>query len=242
MGTYSGKQIGELVSAGKLTIEPFDEGQVQPASYDLLLGAKVLASPLNAQQLGAVVDLATEQTYEIQSGQMVGVLSYERLRLPLEMCGRFGIRSAFARRGVVAFGGLQLDPGFKGRLTMNLINVGPEPVTLTLHEAFFTVEFQRLEEPATLPYSGPFQDQDDFPAEQYQYILKARTTSLAEIPALRREMSRLSTLIADLQEGLPEPDEGMELRPETEERLRRSRMLSPDALLSPAEMRRLLSQ
>lgn len=237
MSTLSGKKIAELVKEGKLTIEPFDPKLIQPASYDLRLGFKILASPLSSEKLGIVIELTEKKpSYEIQSGQMVGVLSLEKLKLPLDICGRFGIRSVFARRGINAFGGLQLDPGFRGRLTMNLLNVGPEPVTITLQEPLFSVEFQRLEEPAEIEYSGPFQDQDDFPADQYNYILNARTTSLAEIPLLRKEMIRLSALLEEFEENLPDPDEGLELKPEIKEKLLKSSKLQRNCLLSPAEI------
>lgn len=242
MGTLSGRQVKELVKSGKLVIEPFDEDLVQPATYDLRLGAKILASPLSSEKLGVVIDLnEKEPSYRIHSGQMVGVISLERLRIPLDISGRFGIRSMYARFGINAFGGLQLDPGFRGRLTLNLLNVGPEPVTLTLHEPFFSVEFQRLEEPAEVAYSGPFQDQDDFPAEQYNYILSARTTSLAEIPNLRMDITRLSAVIEELEESLPDPDEGLELKPEVEERLLRSSGLDRGFFISAGEIRKKLN-
>lgn len=242
MSALSGKKIAELVKNGILIIDPFDTKLIQPASYDLRLGPKILASPLSSEKLGIVIQLTEKDpSYQIQSGQMAGVLSLEKLKVPLEICGRFGIRSTFARRGINAFGGLQLDPGFRGRLTMNLLNVGPEPVTITLHEPLFTVEFQRLEEPADVEYSGPYQDQDDFPADQYNYILSARTTSLAEIPLLRKEMTRLSALIEDLEESLPDPDEGLELRPEIKERLLKSSKLPRNCLLSPAEILKKLN-
>lgn len=242
MAVLSGRAIRRLAGTGQLRIEPFDESLVQPATYDLRLGPKILASPLNAENLGVVIELTERRpTYQIQPGQMVGVLSRERISLPLDICGRFGIRSAFARRGINAFGGLQLDPGFRGRLTMNLLNVGPEPVTVAVDEPLFSVEFQRLEEPAESPYSGPFQDQDDFPADQYNYVLSARTTSLAEIPNLRREISRLSALIEELEERLPDPDEGLELRPEVEDRLLRSAGLPRSSLISADEIRKRLN-
>ena len=242
MGILSGKQISGLVKKRKLVIEPFEPEFIQPASYDLRLGHKILASPLSSGNLGMVIELTKENsTYQIHSGQMIGVLSLEKLKIPLNICGRFGIRSSFARRGINAFGGLQLDPGFRGRLTMNLLNVGPEPVTLTLYEPLFTVEFQKLEEPAEMGYSGPFQDQDDFPADQYNYILSARTTSLAEIPLLRKEMTRLNALLEEFEENLPDPDEGLELRPEIKEKLLRSSKLPRNLLLSPAEIPKKLN-
>jgi dCTP deaminase len=241
MGTLSGRQIRELTKSGKLGIDPFDETLIQPATYDLRLGPKILASPLSADKLGVVIELTTATpNYDIQSGQMVGVLSFEKLNLPLDISGRFGIRSAIARKGINAFGGLQLDPGFRGHLTMNLLNVGPEPITLTLREPIFSVEFTRLEEEAEFPYSGPYQDQYDFPADQYNYILSARTTSLAEIPTFRKDIRRLSALIEELEEGIVDPDSGLELKPDIEKRLISSLKLPRNSLISAPEMRKRL--
>lgn len=243
MSTLSGEKIAEMVKEGRLIIDPFDPHLIQPASYDLRLGPKILASPLSSEKLGMVIQLTEkEPCYQIYSGQMVGVLSLEKIKLPLDVSGRFGIRSAFARRGLNAFGGLQLDPGWRGRLNMNFLNVGPEPIAITLHEPLFSVEFQRLEEPAETEYFGPYQDQDDFTADQYNYILSARTTSLAEIPLLRGEMSRVSALIEELiEEYFPDPDEGLELRPEIKERLLKSSKLPRDYLISIAEIHKKLS-
>jgi dCTP deaminase len=242
MGILSDGQIKRMAESGKLTIEPYNPEQVQPASYDLKIATKILASPVGPEKLGRVVVLTKEKpTYNIIPGQMVGVLSYEKLYIPLDLCARFGIRSAFARFGINAFGGLQLDPGFRGRLTMNLLNVGPESVPLRLNDLLFSVEFERLDEPAELPYSGPYQDQEDFPEDQYNFIIQAHTTSLAEIPTLRMEVSRLSGLLEEFEETLPDPDEGLELRPEIVDRLKNSRSLPSSSLVSLDEMRRRIS-
>lgn len=231
MGVLSGRQIREFVGSGKLHIDPFDESLVQPATYDLRLGVKVLAGPLSADRSGAVIELTEgNRSCDIQSGQMVAVLSLEKLNVPLEISGRFGIRSAIARKGINAFGGVQLDPGFRGRLTMTLLNVSAKPVTLTLHEPIFSVEFTRLEEEAEVGYAGPYQDQDDFPADQYDYVLSARVTSLAEIPAFRQDIHRLNALVEELQRKIADPDGRLELRPEVEKRLTR---LSKSSRRSP---------
>lgn len=241
MGVLSGRQITSLVGSGKLLIEPFNPKQVQPASYDLKIGTKILASPISPEKLGKVIILSKENpSYAIQSGQMVGVLSNERLEMPLELCGRFGIRSSFARLGINAFGGLQLDPGFRGRLTMNLLNVGPEPIPVKLNDILFSVEFERLDEPAEVAYSGNYQDQDDFPEDQYNFILSAHTTSLAEIPTLRIEVAHLSSVIEELEESLPDPDEGLELRQEVQDRLKQSFRLPQSSFLSADEIRKQL--
>ena len=170
---------------------------------------------------------------------MVAAISEERVELPLHVCGKAGIRSEFARKGMIAFGGPQIDPGFNGRIILSLLNVGPEPITLTLGAPFFTIEFQRLDEPAATGYTGRYQGLDKFPADQYEFILSARTTSLAEIPALRQEMHQLHLAIEEWQEILPDLDEELQVRPEVAERLRKS--MESGKLLSLHEARKNLT-
>lgn len=241
MSVISGRQIKQFITQGKLRIEPFNDKQLQPASYDLKLGTKILASPTGPEKLGRVVVLSKDKpSFSIEPGQMIGVISYEKLNLSLGIIGRFGIRSSFARKGINAFGGLQLDPGFNGRLIMNLLNVGPESVALKLDDLLFTVEFELLDEEAENPYSGPYQEQDDFPEDQYNYIMSAHTTSLAEIPTLRTEVSRLSNVIQELEEGLPDPDEGLILKPEIKKKLEKSAQLPRNLFVSADEIRNRL--
>jgi len=221
MSVLSGRQINAMVETGKIKIENFDKTLIQAATLDLRLGNKILASPTSPERLGMAVDLTIgKPEYEILSGQMVGVISLEKINLPLDISGRFGIRSGLARKGINAFGGVQLDPGFRGKLTMNLLNVGPEPIKIRLGDPLFSVEFSRLEEPADSGYSGEYQDQDDFPADQTNFILQAHTTSLAEIPTLRVEIKRLGVLIEELiEEKEFDPDRGLILRDDIHQKL-----------------------
>ena len=245
MGTLNGSQIRELVQEGQLVIDPFIDELIQPASYDLMLGRKILASPLGPDELGREVLLDQNMpTYDIQTGQMVAVMSKERLVFPLDICSNsFGIRSEFARKGLQCFGGPQLDPGWRGHLIVSLQNIGPEPITIVVDEPFFTVTFDRLEEPVELGqgYEGSHQDQDDYPEEQKAYILNAKTTSLAEIPTLRENVARLTVFVEQLNDMLPDPDAGLEINEELLNQLHRSLDKAPESFLSPEDMRKRLN-
>lgn len=245
MGALNGNQIRSLVKEGRLVIEPFDDRMVQPASYDLRLGPNILASPLGPDELGREIELTEHApTYAIQTGQMVAVMSKEQIAIPLEMCSNsFGIRSEFVRKGLHCFGGPHLDPGWRGHLIVSLQNVGPEPITIELNQPFFTVTFDRLEQ-AVEPdqgYEGDHQDQDDFPQDQKTYILSARTTSLAEIPTLRENVARLTVLVEELTDKLPDPDAGLELNEELLKRLHDSLETPRESLLTPEQMRSRLN-
>lgn len=230
MAVLSGDLIRKLVQAKVLRIEPFRADALQPASYDLRLAKRVLVSPIGGER-GRAVDLDKEKDRKIsiRPGQFVATLTDEELGLPADICGRFGIKSVLARKGLVAFGGIQVDPGFIGRLAISLFNVGPESIDLEMGAPIFTIEFTKLEEPTKSPYSGEYQYQSDFPADQYNFVLGARTISLAEIPNLKEEIKRVNDRVAglevlreDIEEILEDPDRGKELKEEVKERLRRS--------------------
>jgi len=234
MAILSDDTIRRLIESKQLVIEPFHEDAVQPASYDLRLGRRALISPKGPEERGRAVDLEKEkgQMLEILPGQFVAILTEEKLALPNDVCARFGLKSSLARKGLMAFGGIQVDPGFMGRLAISLVNVGPELIQIKMGTPAFTIEFQKLEEPATKPYTGEYQCQDDFPAEQYNFILSAHTVSLAEIPDLRQQIRQLNDRLAiidvlreDIEELLGEPDQGLELREEIKERLRQRLLL-----------------
>jgi len=67
---------------------------------------------------------------------------------------------------------------------------------MTLGREMFTVEFHTLETPADRPYSGSFQNQDDFPHVQEEFVLNAHTMSLAEIASLPTEVAAVRQQIA----------------------------------------------
>lgn len=196
MSVLSDASIIQAVESGILVIHPFHPDALQSASYDMRLHWKLLVSPMRHER-GRIVDLRKESNkqFSVEPGRFVGILTEERLELPLTMTGRFGLRSEFTRHGLVAFGGIQIDPGFKGRLAISLFHSGPEPMVLKHKKKMFTVEFHLLDREATRGYKGPFQNQVDFHKMQKEFILNASTTSLAEIHALPSELANLQRRI-----------------------------------------------
>lgn len=192
MTVLSDTSIRQAITSGELGIHPFHPDALEPASYDMRLHWKLLVSPTRYER-GHVVDLRKEPHHQfaVEPGRFVGVLTEEKLAVPLIMAGRFGLRSVFTRHGLVAFGGIQIDPGFKGRLAISLFHSGPEPIKLKHKQRMFTVEFHLLDHPASIGYKGPFQNQTGFHKMQRDFILNAHTTSLAEINLLPDEIASL---------------------------------------------------
>lgn len=93
------QMIREVCTAagGGLAIEPFSESLVQPASYDLRVGPQA-ASASDKR----VTNLATAGFVRIRPGDFVIVATHERLRLDSWHTARFGLTSAYARRGLMS--------------------------------------------------------------------------------------------------------------------------------------------
>lgn len=243
MAVLSDTSILKLLKEGALTIEPFYRESLQPASYDMSLDAKILVGPTRDAR-GSIVDLSQVEghSYAIRNGQFVGVLTEEAIRLPLNICARFGLRSSVTRQGLIAFGGIQVDPGWRGKLAIELINVGPEPITLALNESMFTVEFQALDSEVRKGYEGEYQGQTEFPASQVNFILSAQTASLAELADLRTEVAaagerfeNLEELQEDIEELLSEYERHRPISDFTKKRLEQARSrLAGMARLTPA--------
>lgn len=197
MAVLSNRSIVNALESGSLQIVPFYRDSLQPASYDMRLYWKLLVSPTRYER-GRIVDLREEpnNTFAVHPGRFIAILTEETLTLSLELAGRFGLRSEFTRQGLVAFPGIQIDPGFVGRLAISLFNAGPEPILMVLGSQMFTVEFYTLETPADEPYKGDFQNQEDFPPVQEEFILNAHTVSLSEIASLPAEVAAVRQQIA----------------------------------------------
>jgi len=101
----------------------------------------------------------------------------------------FGLRSKYARKGLIATTGHQIDPVYHGRLIVGITNLTPKPVSLLYKDDFISVEFHRLEEPAKKPYSGQYQDELELGAEEIEFIIESERMALSEVFTTMRSLS-----------------------------------------------------
>ncbi|MCI0797040.1 MAG: dCTP deaminase [Chloroflexi bacterium] len=197
MAILSDSSIISALETGRLEISSFIDDALEPASYDMHLHWKMLLSPTR-NVIGREIDLRDEpgDTLPLEPGRFAAILTEEIMKLPLDLSGRFGLRSEFTRQGLVAFPGIQVDPGYHGRLAISLFNAGPEDIPLTHMAKMFTIEFHTLETPASHGYDGSYQGQEEFPEDQKQFILNAHSQSLSEIQALPYSLANLEFRVA----------------------------------------------
>ena len=180
----SDSEIRSACESGRISIAPFADASVQPASYDLRVGTQAAIS--SDKQ---VVDLAARGFVQIKPGDFVIVSTHERLALDASHTGRFGLTSTYARKGLIASAGAQIDPGFRGRLFVGLTNLSTKPITLPHADVFLTAEFHALQRPVETPYAGPYQDRDELAPEDIRVVMEREYMSQTEM------MRTLETLV-----------------------------------------------
>lgn len=197
MPILADKHIRKLVKEHEL-ISPLDESSLNPASYDLRLGTRAIKTT-------GVFDLQKGDVIHIYPGELVEVMTLEKLRLPNNISGGIGLRSYYARKGLCILAGLQIDPGFEGNLVISLVNLGSRPVFLRQGDPFCTVEFNELKGAVERPYTGPYQHQKDFPSEDIEFVYTGEkplsfhaSKLLMELESIRYRTRTLEFLLATL--------------------------------------------
>ena len=117
-----------------LIISPFSGECLQPASYDLRVAHDTVLPP----------------------GACTLVPTLEWVELPADLAATLRCRSSFGRKGVLIAAGF-VDPGFRGQLTLCLINMGSGDVPLYQHNRVVQMIIHEVKGGNRL-YNGRYQD------------------------------------------------------------------------------------
>lgn len=120
----------------------------KPASYDLRLGHEYIVPGMYEEGLQEAKILDCRQTNQrvlIEPFSSVVVSTYEIVKLPPNVAGKFNLRIKQAFRGLIVQMGTQVEPRYHGRLFALLQNITDRPVAI-LYKDYqtrpFTIEFQ----------------------------------------------------------------------------------------------------
>ncbi|ESP89678.1 dCTP deaminase [Candidatus Halobonum tyrrellensis] len=152
---------------GDLEIDPLDDPdtQVQPASVDLRLGSEFLEfrrtnipciHPNDEREVDEYVTethVAEGDDFILHPGDFVLGTTKERVAIPDDLVAHVEGRSSLGRLAVVVHATAGLcDPGFEGRITLELSNLGNAPVALSPGMRVSQLTFTELTRPADRPY------------------------------------------------------------------------------------------
>jgi dCTP deaminase len=119
---------------GRIVIRPYSRTCQQPASYDLRVAEDITLPRL----------LCTL------------VPTLEWVKLPVDLAATLRCRSSFGRRGIIITAGF-VDPGFRGQLTLCLVNMGSEELKLSKGDRVVQMILHQVSDGQDM-YKGRYQD------------------------------------------------------------------------------------
>jgi dCTP deaminase len=173
----SDREIMMLCAGPRPMLSPFiprQEGKpsygLSSFGYDIRLGSQFLVPDMGSEftldpkgtPRGAFCAVIRETQFELLAGAFVLGESIEHFALPADVLGLCFGKSSYARCGLIV-NLCPLEPDWRGRLTIALINTSPLPIRLHVGQGIAQVVFFRGERP-TRTYSekesgGAYQDQ-----------------------------------------------------------------------------------
>lgn len=187
-------EIRAAIENGLMEIDPFDAASLQPASYDLRVGAEAYVSgqdeKIAVDQRGLVI---------INAGEFAVVSTRERVRCSAQVAGQLGLDSTHARQGLTLLSGPQIDPGFDGVLVVRVTNLSPTRITLPYEAPFLTAQFFKLGQPVGKPYAGARQGQTGIHPRDLQELGNVDSPTIG---GMVRSLASLATDVSSLKNSI----------------------------------------
>jgi len=155
-------EILDLVKHNELKIEPFDDLNIASTFVELRLGNKFttlienVRAHINPLELNideefvnkhkySTIDVNENDVYTLAPGEFVLAITKEKITMPKNYIGELHGRNRLGRLGVLLFcsGGF-INPGFSGKLVLELYNVNQMPVQLKVNMKIAKMTIQKL--------------------------------------------------------------------------------------------------
>ncbi len=160
----SDKDIKKGIKTGQITIDPFNEASVQPASVDLHMdkhflvfdteGNKVIDPKKPVESLMREIIISEKKPFVLHPGGFALGLIVEKTGVDNTLVGRLEGKSSLGRLGLLihATAGF-LDPGNCLKMTLELHNTANMPILLYYRMPIAQMAFEKLSSPCEKPYS-----------------------------------------------------------------------------------------
>ena len=144
----SDRDIKIALAYKEIEISPMpSDDAFQPSSVDLRLGEGFLS--LDGTNLGY-------KQITVQPNDFLLASTLESVELPSGIAAKVEGKSSIGRKGIfVHVTAGYVDPGWKGRLTLEIYNASSEPYKLTSGSKICQIRFMRLSSPVDRMYGDP---------------------------------------------------------------------------------------
>ena len=182
-------EIKKALESGHLKIGNYSETQLQPCAYDARAGKEALVSGKDK-----LIDLPKENSVTLNAGDFGLIMTHESFKVPLDMAGHIGMKSSWARRGLVLLAGIQIDPGFEGHLSLGYYNSSLRRISIDYMDEICTIEFHQLAKAAEkgIP-PNPDLKEGRIPSTDKAFLRELETLSLSELSSNMQKLSKAVT-------------------------------------------------
>ncbi len=129
-------------------VEPFAADQVNAASYDVRLSPHWICPTRDPEEFEA-------PRIKLFPGEVVLASTLEYVAIPRDVACDLKLKSTLGRLWINHSLAGWCDPGFRGNITLELQNLGPEPFVLEAGQRVAQLIFIRMESPPRIAYGEP---------------------------------------------------------------------------------------
>jgi dCTP deaminase len=161
----SDRSIKEALDSGRIIVSPIGENAIQPASLDIRLDREFrvfrnhrdsfidIRSPM--ESLTEIETIDDDQAFVLHPNEFVLGSTIELVELPNDIVARVEGKSSLGRLGLLVHATAgYVDPGWQGKLTMELSNVSNLPIKLYYNMKIGQLSFFELSTPSDNPYGS----------------------------------------------------------------------------------------
>jgi len=161
----SDRDIRTEIDSGRVTVEPFDPGMVQPSSIDVRIDRYFrvfenhryphIDPAMEQADLTRLVEPEGDEPFILHPGEFALASTYEVVTLPDDVAARLEGKSSLGRLGLLTHSTAGfIDAGFSGHVTLELSNAATLPIKLWPGMKIGQLCFFRLSSPAEAPYGS----------------------------------------------------------------------------------------
>ncbi len=161
--------LKNLVNSKRLVIRPFYKDTIRENGIDMRLASEIARHRLPSKDF--IMDPSSRRSVRrgfiketnnkrliLKAKEQVLLSTQEYLEVPDDVAGFVELRSTWARHGL-SMPPTVIDAGFKGNITLEVINNAPYPIILRPGQRFAHVIFVKLSSKAASPYAGSYKGQ-----------------------------------------------------------------------------------
>lgn len=177
-------EIKQAIKDKAIVIENVNEESFKSVAYIARVGKTCLISGQDKE-----IDVAAESSVTLNPGDLALFMTAESFKLSDTISGHIGIRSEYARKGVVLLAGMHIDPRWEGYLLIGVYNSSLRKVVLDYLDGMIIIEFHKLNKPPSVFARNSLEQKEGrIPKKDKDYLRSLGAISMSQVTADIREL------------------------------------------------------